>query len=278
MTRSQLAKVLVLATASIAIGQMAFAGTLDDIKASGSVSIGLAVEPPLTIMDGDGNLSGVVPDVTRAALKRMGIDKIEAKVTDWGALIPGLQAHRFDMISTGLYIREDRCQAILFAEPDSCSADVFVYKSTLPNPPKSYADVAANPSLKIAVAGGSSYEKDALSAGVSRDQLVMMNDPQGGVDLVLSGRADLFASPDLSSRAAVAASKTTSVAVEKIAGSITRCGASGFRKDDKEFRDAFDVALKAMKDAGEYATIANKYGFDAQLAIDQKRVNFCSAN
>lgn len=259
-------------------GNLAQADTLEDLKKKGSVRVAVAIEPPYTIMDTDGNLSGAVPDVARAALKRMGIGEIEVQVTDWGALIPGLQARRFDMIATGLYIREDRCEAILFSEPDTCSGDVFVHKSDMKNPPSSYAEIAANPDIKIAIAGGSSYEKDALAAGISQSQIVTMSDVQGGLDLVESGRANVLAAPDLSSRAAVEEAGAANIVLNEIEGSPARCGAPGFHKDDQSFRDAFDAALLQVKESGEYAEIVGKYGFNAQLASVAKRADYCPAN
>ncbi len=273
----KIGRLVAVALSVTAMNFSAVAGTLEDAQSSGTVKIAVAIEPPLTIMDGSGNLSGAVPELTRAALKRMGINNIEASVTDWGALIPGLQAHRFDMIATGLYIRPDRCETILFAEPDSCAVDVFVYKSDLANAPASFADVAANPDIKLGVCGGCSQEKDALAAGVTRDQLVSINDPQGGLDLVLSGRIHMFAFPDLSANAAVTSSGATNIVSKTIAGSPIYCGAAGFRKDDRTFRDAFDVALQEIKDSGEYSKIVTPYGFNAQLASDKKRSDYCPA-
>ncbi|EBA07986.1 ectoine/hydroxyectoine ABC transporter substrate-binding protein EhuB [Sagittula stellata] len=262
----------------VATGHMSHAITLEEAQAKGSVTVAVAIEPPLTIMDGEGNLSGAIPEVTRAALERLGIDTIEPVVTDWGSLIPGLQARRFDMIAAGLYIRPDRCAAILFAEPDSCAVDVFVHKTDMADAPASFADVAANPELKLGVCGGCSQEKDALAAGVSRDQLVPINDPQGGLDLLMSDRIDLFAFPDLSANAAVVASGADNITSVTIEGSQTYCGAAGFHMQDAEFRDAFDGALAELKDSGAYSDIVTPYGFNAQLASDYTRADYCPAS
>lgn len=84
---------------------------LDKIKAKGVVEMGVAAEPPYSDLQADGTLTGADPDVARAVFAELGDIKLNANVVDWGALIPGLMANRFDAVATGLFIRPERCQA-----------------------------------------------------------------------------------------------------------------------------------------------------------------------
>lgn len=52
---------------------------------------------PVKFIDDDGNLTGLIPDLVKAAAKKLGL-KIDFQQTSFDALQPGLQAKRFDFI------------------------------------------------------------------------------------------------------------------------------------------------------------------------------------
>ena len=52
--------------------------------------VGLANEKPYAYIETDGTVTGAIIEVLRAALKPMGIDKIEANINEFSALVPGL--------------------------------------------------------------------------------------------------------------------------------------------------------------------------------------------
>ncbi|MES0885434.1 transporter substrate-binding domain-containing protein, partial [Roseibium sp. SCP14] len=74
-----------------------------------------------------------------AVLNELGIQNVEAVVVDYGAMIPGLLAGRFDMVAAGLYIKPERCQAVVFSEPDVCDAEAFAVKAGNPKGLNNYA-------------------------------------------------------------------------------------------------------------------------------------------
>ncbi|WP_348628414.1 transporter substrate-binding domain-containing protein [Mesorhizobium sp. WSM3862] len=41
---------------------------------------------------------------------------MEPVVTEWGSLIPGLQADRFDIITDSMFILPERCRNVLFTD------------------------------------------------------------------------------------------------------------------------------------------------------------------
>ena len=91
----------------------ALAGPLEDRIAAGeSIRIGFANEIPFAYPGPDGSPKGFVNAEVLGVLAKMGYDNIEPVQTDWGGLIPGLQAGRFDIITGGMNILKSRCENI----------------------------------------------------------------------------------------------------------------------------------------------------------------------
>src|SRR5690606_19993492 len=93
------AAALVVATSAV---QPSWAdGKLEELRAKGVARIAIGNEPPYSQILPDGGVTGAAPEVTIAVLKKMGIAEIEAVVSEYGAMIPGLQANRFDLVAAG---------------------------------------------------------------------------------------------------------------------------------------------------------------------------------
>ena len=91
------------ATAGILGGmpRLAFADTaLERAKADGFIRVGFANEAPFGYSTPDGKLTGEAPEVAKAVLAKMGIPQVDGVLTEFGSLIPGLKAKRFDIIAT----------------------------------------------------------------------------------------------------------------------------------------------------------------------------------
>jgi len=241
--------------------------TLEKIRADGAVRIAIANEPPLTEVKSDGTLGGIVPDTIEAVMKRLGVRAVTGVVSTYDAMIPGLQARRWDLIGAGLYMNEDRCKEILFANPDTVTQAAFAVRPGNPEDIGSYQDVADNPDVKLIALTGSFEENHARSLGVDDDQLVSIPDVPSAVDAVDAGRGDAFAA-NVPALEAVKSDKFDSVIVND--GPPT-AGGVGFRLEDKALRDAYDKAFDEIKANGTFERISEKYGFDGRLAIETTR-------
>src|SRR4051794_38461420 len=99
--------------------------TLERVKRTGEIRIGFANEAPFGYQTPDGKLTGEAPEVGKAVLKQLGVTKVEGVLTEFGALIPGLRAGRFDMIAAGMYITPPRCKQVQFSEPSYSIGEAF---------------------------------------------------------------------------------------------------------------------------------------------------------
>jgi len=249
--------------------------TLDTLKKQGFARVAIANEPPYTAVGADGKVSG---DVAREIFKRLGVPDIVASISEYGAMIPGLQAGRFDVITAGLFMKPQRCQAVAYSEPVLCDAEAFLLKKGNPKNLNSYADIAKDSTATIGAPGGGTEEKLALEAGVPRDRVIVVPDGQSGLKMVQAGRIDVYSLPVLSINDLMKKANDTSLAtVAPVQGAPVYCDGAAFRKQDTALRDAFDVELAKMKKSGEFAKIIEPYGFSAAAAMSTTRDKLCAA-
>jgi polar amino acid transport system substrate-binding protein len=250
---------------------------LKTLQDQGFARIAIANEPPFTAVNADGSVSGAGPDVARAVFKRLGVDDVVASISEYGAMIPGLQARRFDAVTAGLFMRPERCAAVAYSEPILCDAEAFALKAGNPLNLQSYKDIADNPDARIGAPGGGTEERLALEAGVPRDRVIVVPDTQSGIAMLQQGRIDVYSLPVLSINAAVKTAADPNIeVVAPVQGAPIYCDGAAFRRDQTDLRDAFDRELAALKESGEFAQIVEPYGFSAEAAISSNREQLCA--
>lgn len=235
--------------------------TLDRGIADGYLRVGIANEPPYTEVNADGSVHGAEPDVLRAVLKTMGVEEIQGIVTPYDAMIPGLNADRWDVVAAGLFMKQSRCEAVAYSEPVIVSTESFGVLPGNPKNIKTIADVLANPDLKIVVLSGAFEEGILKAAGVPSEQQVLVKDSRSGMEAVTANRADAFLLPTLSLRSLI--EQDPSIEVTDPIEDAPRTGSgAAFRKSDTKLLAAYNEALAAFKKTPEFAEILTKWGFD----------------
>lgn len=251
---------------------------LEELKAQGFARVAIANEPPYTAVAADGKVSGAAPDVAREIFKRLGVPEIVASISEYGAMIPGLQAGRHDVVTAGLFMKPERCAAVAYSEPVLCDAEALLVKKGNPKGFQSYADIAKDPTGTVGAPGGGTEEKLALDAGVPRDRVIVVPDGQSGLKMVQDGRIDVYSLPVLSiSELVKLANDPNLEMVAPVSDAPVYCDGAAFRKGDEALRDAFDVELAKMKESGEFAQIVEPYGFSAAAAMSTSREQLCAA-
>jgi polar amino acid transport system substrate-binding protein len=269
---------IAMITALAASQPSAAADKLDQLKEQGFARVGIANEPPFTAVGADGKVSGAAPDVAREIFKRLGVPEIVASISEYGAMIPGLQAGRHDAVTAGLFMKPERCAAVSYSEPVLCDAEAFLVKKGNPKGFKSYADIGKDPKGTIGAPGGGTEEKLALQAGVPRDRVIVVPDGQSGLKMLQDGRIDVYSLPVLSINDLVKkANDPNLTVVAPVEGAPVYCDGAAFRKQDTALRDAYDVELAKMKASGEFAKIIEPYGFSAAAAMSTTREKLCAA-
>ena len=253
----------------------ASAADLEGLKEQGFARIAIANEPPWTEVKPDGKVAGAGPDVARAVLMKLGVPEVVASISEYGAMIPGVQARRFDLVAAGLFIKPERCEAVAFSEPDLCDAESFMVKKGNPMGLKSFADIASS-GAKVGVVGGGTEEKLALEAGADRANVIVVPDPQSGSKMLQDGRIDVYALPVLSISDLLKKANDPNLEIfAPVEGTPIFCAGAAFRKEDSALRDAYDKVLAEMKANGEFAKIIEPYGYSADAAMQTSREKLC---
>lgn len=236
---------------------------LQSLKDKGAVTVGFAGEAPYSFEE-NGQLSGATVALHREIFRNLGIQTVEGVQTDFGALIPGLQAQRFDAVSAGMSILPQRCEQAAFSEPEFMYTTALMVKKGNPlglTDMQSIKDKGA----EMASMTGAIESDYAESLGIQATQVAT---PQDGMDAVISGRSDVFALTAISLNWLAdhnpdAAVEVTKSFVAEIDGK-PQIGAGGtvFRTDDKDLLDAYNAELrKITSDKDKYLSIVGEYGF-----------------
>lgn len=257
--------------------------TLQKAQKTGEIKIGFANEKPYAYKDDNGQLTGEAVEIAKVIFERLGIKKIHGELTEFGSLISGLKAKRFDVITAGMFITPERCQQVAFANPEySIGEALAVQKGNLKNL-HSYEDIAKDSSIKVAVMAGAQEAKILKEVGVKENQIVIVNDQPSAIAELESGRVDAVTMTGPSLQAMLDSAKSDKI--ERVMnfkdpvinGKILRnYGAAAFRKEDTDFVKAYNEELEKMKQSGELLEILKKFGFtENELPGDIKAKDIC---
>ncbi|GAA1804510.1 MULTISPECIES: transporter substrate-binding domain-containing protein [Brevibacterium] len=240
--------------------------TLQQAIDDGEITVGFAGEAPYSFEEG-GELQGASVALAREVFSNLGVENLDGVNTEFGSLIPGLNADRFNAISAGMSILPERCEQAAFGNPEFMYTTALMTKKGAGEGLTNLDDVKAK-GLKLAtMTGAIESTLYAKKLGIETQQV---GTPQDGMDAVTTGRADVFALTGISLNWMAQNSPDADVEVsESFVQEIdgvpqVGAGATVFRTDDTELRDAWNEELdKIVSDEQAYLDIVGQYGFTA---------------
>lgn len=199
-----------------------------------------------------GGLQGFNIDLGEELGKKLG-KKIEIEGTEFSALIPGLNAKKYDFVIAPVTVTPERSKVMLFSDGYLNTDYGFVQKKSTP-------DIKTVEDLKgktITVNKGSAYENWARD---NADKYGFKYDVFGtnadAVQAVLAGRADANMSGNTSSAWSAKQNPDLKATLVISTGLVW---AMAFRQDDKALRNELSMAIKCMKQDGTLAKIVEKW-------------------
>lgn len=244
------------------------ANTLETAQQEGTITLAVASERPYSWVDESGEPTGATIAMHEQIFSSLGIDNIEVEEVSWDALIPGLNAGRWDVVSAGMSILPDRCAEAAFSDPE------IMYTTTLAVPagnPNGLSDldsvVEAGGDVTLAVQSGAIEDGYAEDLGIANT--IEVDTATAGLEAVQSGRADAFAltavslnymtedMPDV---------ETTEAFVQVIDGvEQIGAGATVFRPNDTALLEAYNEELATITgDEQAYLDLVGEFGFTAE--------------
>lgn len=260
-------------------------GTLARVREAGTITVGIANEAPYGFTNEQGQVTGESVEVARAVLGRMGIPNLNAVTVDFGQLINGLTLSRqFDMVTAGMFITPERCQAAAFSIPDYTAPTAFLVPAGNPQGIATFDDVVAQ-NLTLAVLSGAVEQGYAIDSGVPEGNVLVLADQNALLQAVTTGRAQAAALTNISLNDVV--SRNPGAPVEVTPGffpvingeEVISAGGFVFRPDDGDILEAFNSELAAIQQSGEWLEIVRPFGFteDNLPGPDVTTEELCSA-
>ncbi|WP_214370117.1 ectoine/hydroxyectoine ABC transporter substrate-binding protein EhuB [Pseudonocardia sp. H11422] len=258
--------VALAAGATVGCGTDTSGSTLDRMRRAGIARVGIAGERPFGYSSPEGRVTGEAPEIARAALATLDVGGIEAVQVGFSQLIPGLRAGQFDIITAGLTITPRRCQRVLFSRPDFVAPTAFLVRRGNPDRIDSFDDVRRR-GITLGVLSDSVEQEYARAAGIPDAGTAVFDGQSSLFRAVEDGRVPVGALTRISLLDEIARNPGSRLEVTGDVRPVVDgqeavpAGAFAFREEDRELRDAFDGALTALQDSGEWLRIAAPFGF-----------------
>ncbi len=270
---------LTSACALLGAGAASAQTTLDKLREQGFIRVGFANEAPFAFATPSGQLTGESPAVFRHVMQKLGVKAVDGVLTEWGALIPGLRAGRFDAIVASMYITPARCKQIIFANPTYGVGTALVVRKGNPEGINTYED-AVRKDAKIAFVAGVAEIEQGRMAGMARGQQIVVPDFAAAVASVKSGRAAAAAftsltAQDLASKDG-ALERAEPFNFEHDGKTYRGEGSFAFRSEDTALRDAVNAELARFIGTPEHLAMVKPFGFDESNLPEKTAEQHCA--
>ncbi len=265
-------------SALVLTASMASADLLEKAKGDG-LRVAFFNFVPYSYEDDSGNLTGTDVDTLKAVLEEMGGKIQSAKATEWGALIPGLKAGRFDVVAAGMFVTPVRCEQVAFSEPIFGIQQTLIVPKGNPKGIRNYDDLASM-GLTVAALSGSAHVGYAGDSGV--EKIMQIPDNPTAIAAVRAGRADVYALSVPGARELVASVPEQDLEMvapfSMVAGKLAMPhGAFAFRPEDSAFVAAFNEVLSKRLSSNVHVETLVKHGMEASETPQFTTAELCGS-
>ncbi len=224
------------------------ADELDDIKARGTLVVGVAeASPPFSFRDGSG-IVGYDVDLAAAVAKRLGVGLTKVPVIN-AERIPALRDGKVDLVASGMTRSPRRARDIDFSVAYFVSPHKILVRRD-----SGLAKIAQLAGRTLALVRSASVDKD-LRAAVPTLKIVFFDDYRAAFTALREKRVDSFLADEL----LLLRFAQKSGAPDDFAliddYTLPRTAGFGLRKNEPRFKDAVDRTLIALEASGAAARI-----------------------
>ena len=163
--------------------------TLADIQKAGKLTVATSPDfPPFEYLADGGAVEGIEIDILNLICAELGV-QLDIQQMDFEAVLPGVQAGKFDMGASGISVTPARQENTLFTNPYCLAAQAIVVLKDSPITCK--ADLEGK---TIAVQTATTAEEFCMGAGYTVNAYTANADAQ---EALLSGKVDAWVIDDL---------------------------------------------------------------------------------
>lgn len=236
---------------------------------------------PFAYVNDSGDVVGEQVEILREVLGQMGL-KIESETsTEWGNLIPGLKAKRFDVIAAAMFVTPKRCAEVAFSEPTFGIQQAFIVKEGNPGGiSNSYESIRDSGGTLIAISGTAQVDW-AKSVGVEDGKIMQIPDNPTGLAALKADRGDVFAIDAPGARLAVSAAEDGAFEMLEPFGQVggkpaSPHGAYAVRPDEAAFVAAFNEKLAAFIGTDAHLAIMQAHGMEPSELPTRSTADLCA--
>lgn len=226
-------------------------------------------EPPFCAPGPNGRPLGCDMDVAFAVLERIGVRRVETRLTTFAELLPGVAAGKWT-INTPLFVTPERKAMVDFSRPVWSLADGFMVRIDDARRLTSYEALAADEAAWLGVVTDQVQEQAALRVGVPAERILQFGSQGDVVCALLDGRVDAYASVAMAHRGYLGGAPDAPLRVVDFGagggtgqGAVAAYGAYSFAKSSQALRHLFDAALAAYLGSPPHRALMTRYGFSA---------------
>ena len=236
--------------------------SLANAKENG-ITLGISPSPPYSSLEpGSNKASGLDVEIHEAALKWIGIDKINYEVMPFGQLISAMLAKRIDVVAANIHITPDRLKAVSFTGPAWWYGPAIVVQKTNPEKITSFDELKGK---KVGAIAGSAADEYLRKIGV---EVTAFQTDAEEFSAISSARVVAIVEDDVKVLEYMKNNKSVpieiipnvSVPEELIFKYGYGYARYALRKEDCSLRVAYTQALAEIRANGHVSAILKKYG------------------
>ena len=239
--------------------------------AKDGLTLGISPSPPYSYLDAKSNAAGGIDvEINNAALKWMGITKVNYLLMPFGQLIPAVLSKRIDVIAANIHITDERARVISFTGPAWWYGPAILLAKGNPKHITSFENLKA---VNVGIVAGSASENRLKAYGVTPSTLFQTDGEEFAS--ISQGRVDAVVDDDIKINGYLKANPN--VPLEMIQAplpgglDIAQGGEGyaryGLRKEDCTLRAAYTQALAEMWGSGELLNILKRNGLSLHNVI-----------
>ena len=245
-------------TATSAKAAVAEKRSFDQVRAAGTLRVGVDLMVPYAMKGKDGKLVGADIDVANRLAKDLGI-AADFKVYPWNELIPALQRGEIDIISAGLSVTPERALQVYFSNPYASSGIGIATNIKLTEKFESL-DALDSPDVAIGVVGGTVSEQVARQL-FERASIKVFGSEQQAEDALVKGLLHAYVRSEPAPRfLALRHPKAVDVPLSKPL--LATREAFAVRRGDNDFINFLNAWIVA-RDADAWLASTRKYWFES---------------
>ena len=251
---------------------LAKTSALEEILKRGHLLVGMeAGYQPFEMQDEKGNIVGFDVDIAyemgKAIFGKGGEKKVKLVNTAWEGIIPALMTHKFDIIMSGMTVRQDRNLKVNFCDPVYYIGQCILINKKDKDKYKSYKDLNKKGVIATSKLGTTgAFTIDRLLPNAT--PRLFKTEAEGALQ-VANGLADAFVYDEPQVRVNAAKYKETTLGLfepltyEPLAWAI--------RKGDPDFLNWLNNFLKQIRGDGRWDQIKQKWFVDFVEELAKKQ-------